>query len=327
MKRMLALLLALMLLLAACGKKEETPAPEPAPTPSLPVEEDISLAELNMEFVVGARDTEQLMKLKAEFPDVFQKALAEFDVDAAAVNVTFGSSADATAQALASGAVQVGFLPAQSYYAAEGMIAVASGLQMADETTVYSLIMPVELGLGEERSEETDDFSTDVPEDIIEGFDPQEALAVIAAEDLICAVPTGDEVALRALEYMLAQVRPDIDFSEVENIQEYGTFTANLFDADLVVRSGMDALSDSRFPTLTGIVLGGSIVAVSAADEIVSSEQFRNALSRAIEEIQQSEVWCGVFDYYGDAYYLPIMEEEEILTRWLYGYSEEKPEF
>ena len=332
MKRLFALLLALMLLLAACGKKEESPAPAPAPqpAPSAPVEEDISLAELNVEFVAGSRDTAQLMKLKGEFPDVFQKALAEFDVDVEKVNVTFGASADATAKALADGNVQVAFLPARSYYEHGGsMFAVALGLAAEEETEIYSIVMPVELGEliadGEEGAPETD--GAEVPEDIIPGFDPLEALSAIPAEELVCAVPAQDKVALRALEYMLAQLRPDIDFAAVENIREYTTFTSNLFDADLVVRSGMGALTDSRFPTLTGIVLGGNILAVSGADEIIAGEQFRKALERAVEEIQMSEVWRPVLGYYGEAYYMPIQPEEEALTRWLYGFTEEKPLF
>jgi len=332
MKRMLALTLALamVLSLAACGKKEETPAPAPQPAPSAPVEEDISLAELNVEFVAGSRDTAQLMKLKGEFPEVFQKALAEFDVDVEKVNVTFGASADATAKALADGNVQVAFLPARSYYEHGGsMFAVALGLAAEEETEIYSIVMPVELGEliadGEEGAPETD--GAEVPEDIIPGFDPLEALSAIPAEELVCAVPVQDEVALRALEYMLAQLRPDIDFAAVENIREYTTFTSNLFDADLVVRRGMGALTDSRHPILTGIALGGSVVAVSAEDEIIAGEDFRAAAADALEEIQGSEVWRPVLAYYGDGVYLPIQPEEEALTRWLYGLTEEKPLF
>jgi len=337
MKRMLALTLALamVLSLAACGKKEETPAPAPQPAPSAPVEEDISLAELNVEFVAGSRDTAQLMKLKGEFPDVFQKALAEFDVDVEKVNVTFGASADATAQALAAGAVQLAFLPARSYYqAGASAIAIASGSVAGDETEIYALVMPVELGelgVGGEGTEETAPYSDGaeerVPEDIIAGIDALEALAAIPAEELIIALPTEDEMAWRALEYMLSGLRPDVDVAKLENVREYTTFTSNLFDADLVVRRGMGALTDSRHPILTGIALGGSVVAVSAEDEIIAGEDFRAAAADALEEIQGSEVWRPVLAYYGDGVYLPIQPEEEALTRWLYGLTEEKPLF
>lgn len=325
MKRILALVLVLALCLAGCGKKEEeAPAPAPEkPAPTVPVKEDLTIAELAVEFVADGRNTEDMLKLKAEFPDVMKKALAEFDVDVERVTVTFGASAAATAEALAAGSVQVGFLPGRSYYeAGESLIAIATGIQTEGETEVYSLVMPVELGEldGEETAE-------NAPEDIIPGFDPLEALAVISAEELVCAIPAEDEMALRALEFMLFQLRPDIDFTKVENIREYTTFTSNLFDTDLVVRKGMEALSDSRHPALTGIALGGSMIAVSAADEVAAGEAFRAALSRAIDEIQLSEVWSAVFDYYGGAYYIPTSPEEERLSRWLYGYSDKKPAF
>ena len=66
MKRMFSFFLALALLavLSGCGKQEPTPSRPDEPTP--PPEEGITLAELNVEFVAGDRDTDALMQLPME---------------------------------------------------------------------------------------------------------------------------------------------------------------------------------------------------------------------------------------------------------------------
>ena len=114
MKRILSFLLALTLLaaLAGCGKREETP--EPSGEQTLPTEDGITLAELNVEFVAGERDTDALLELKKELPPLLVGALADEGVTVGKVNVTFGASDEATADALARGTVQVGFLPTET---------------------------------------------------------------------------------------------------------------------------------------------------------------------------------------------------------------------
>ena len=119
MKRMFSFFLALALLavLSGCGKREPTPSRPDEPTP--PPEEGITLAELNVEFVAGERDTDALMQLKKELPPLLIGALADEGVTVGRVNVTFGASDEATADALAHGSVQVGFMPMETYLAHE----------------------------------------------------------------------------------------------------------------------------------------------------------------------------------------------------------------
>ena len=92
MKRMFSFFLALALLavLSGCGKQEPTPSRPDEPTP--PPEEGITLAELNVEFVAGDRDTDALMQLKKELPPLLIGALADEGVTVGRVNVTFGAS-------------------------------------------------------------------------------------------------------------------------------------------------------------------------------------------------------------------------------------------
>lgn len=106
MKRMFSFFLALALLavLSGCGKQEPTPSKPDEPTP--PPEEGITLTELNVEFVAGDRDTDALMQLKKELPPLLIGALADEGVTVGRVNVTFGASDEATADALARGSVQ-----------------------------------------------------------------------------------------------------------------------------------------------------------------------------------------------------------------------------
>ena len=114
MKRMFSFFLALALLavLSGCGKREPTPSRPDEPTP--PPEEGITLAELNVEFVAGDRDTDALMQLKKELPPLLIGALADEGVTVGRVNVTFGASDEATADALARGSVQVRFRPMET---------------------------------------------------------------------------------------------------------------------------------------------------------------------------------------------------------------------
>ena len=101
-------------MLSGCGKQEPTPSRPDEPTP--PPEEGITLAELNVEFVAGDRDTDALMQLKKELPPLLLiGALADEGVTVGRVNVTFGASDEATADALARGSVQVGFMPMETY--------------------------------------------------------------------------------------------------------------------------------------------------------------------------------------------------------------------
>ena len=126
MKRMFSFFLAFALLavLSGCGKREPTPSRPDEPTP--PPEEGITLAELNVEFVAGDRDTDALMQLKKELPPLLIGALADEGVTVGRVNVTFGASDEATADALARGSVQVGFMPMETYLAHEDTLRLVS---------------------------------------------------------------------------------------------------------------------------------------------------------------------------------------------------------
>lgn len=116
MKRLFSFFLALCLSLSliSCGT-----ATVPAPGSEDPSEpepiEPLALDTLRVEFVVGERDTDELLKLKAELPPLLIAALADEGVDVGTVEVTFGTSADATVFALRDSSVDMAFLPSEVY--------------------------------------------------------------------------------------------------------------------------------------------------------------------------------------------------------------------
>ncbi len=131
MKKGLAALLVLMLMLslAGCGKKNDTDAP--SGDDAIP-ETPIKLETLHVEFVKGERDVDDLLTLKDALPLV--DALSERNVEVGSAAVTFGTSAEATAQALADGSVDIAFLPLTACFDHEDTITLAL-VQDADEGT------------------------------------------------------------------------------------------------------------------------------------------------------------------------------------------------
>ena len=133
MKKGLAVLLALVLTLslAGCRKKNDTDAP--GDDDAIP-ETPIKLETLRVEFVKGERDVDDLLALKDTLPLV--AALSERNVEVGSAAVTFGTSAEATAQALADGSVDVAFLPLTACFDHEDTITLALVQDADDGTTI-----------------------------------------------------------------------------------------------------------------------------------------------------------------------------------------------
>ena len=202
MKRMFSFFLALALLavLSGCGKQEPTPSRPDEPTP--PPEEGITLAELNVEFVAGDRDTNALMQLKKELPPLLIGALADEGVTVGRVNVTFGASDEATADALARGSVQVGCMPLETYLAHEDVLRLVSvPEEPAGDTERVGLYFPVSdqnrtLRAAFEK-DAADGGALHVWETLLGSF------WMDNGSDPVFAVPVDDDVARRFLDSMM----------------------------------------------------------------------------------------------------------------------------
>lgn len=106
----LLLALALLLGLTACGQKE--PEVEAPPVEEVP----LRLETLAVEISKGDLGPQRLTAAVKELPEVLQDYFADTgDVEIGEVSVTVGSSASATAQALAAGSIDLAFLPAEAF--------------------------------------------------------------------------------------------------------------------------------------------------------------------------------------------------------------------
>lgn len=140
MKKLFPLLLALVLLLSGCGRREETP-PAPAQDPASETEEPsegpsgaggypLELDILRIEICRSGLGSERLMEAVRTLPELLRSTLEEDQsISADTVQVTIGSSPAATVQALNEGAVDIAILPAEGFAGQETEAAVllASG--------------------------------------------------------------------------------------------------------------------------------------------------------------------------------------------------------
>ena len=264
MKRMFSFFLALALLavLSGCGKQEPTPSKPDEPTP--PPEEGITLTELNVEFVAGDRDTDALMQLKKELPPLLIGALADEGVTVGRVNVTFGASDEATADALARGSVQVGFMPMETYLAHKDTLRLVSvpeepagdgGALHAWETLLGSFWMD-------------------------NGSDP------------VFAVPVDDDVARRFLDSMMDVNANGMMADSIPRLTEYVSADEVFSTADLVVLHG-EAPDEALWMEIYGCTVGGE-----TADAIVGGDEFAAALLAALEKLSADETAQTVLRLY-----------------------------
>ena len=265
MKRMFSFFLALALLavLSGCGKQEPTPSRPDEPTP--PPEEGITLAELNVEFVAGDRDTDALMQLKKELPPLLIGALADEGVTVGRVNVTFGASDEATADALARDTERVGlYFPVsdqnRTLRAAFEKDAADGGALHAWETLLGSFWMD-------------------------NGSDP------------VFAVPVDDDVARRFLDSMMDMNANGMTADSIPRLTEYVSADEVFSTADLVVLHG-EAPDEALWMEIYGCTVGGETVSVSTADAIVGGDEFAAALLAALEKLSADETAQTVLRLY-----------------------------
>lgn len=297
MKRIFSLLLAIALLAALAGCRKREPAPDRPDEPVPPEEEGIVLAELNVEFSTGTRDMDELMRLKKEFSPLLIAALGEEGVKVGKVNVTFGTSDEATADALAHGTVQVGFVPMETYAAhAEAMRAVCVSDEGADGVERIGLYLPAS------------DQSRTLRADFEKNAAHSSALSAWSTllggfwmgngVNPVFAVPAEDEAALRFLDSMMDINGSGMTAESIPHLIEYTDADTALSDAELVVLHSSGKPDEGLWTEVYSCPLGGGVVAVSTADDIVNSDEFAAALCAAMEAVSADETAQTVLRLY-----------------------------
>lgn len=296
MKRMFSFFLALALLavLSGCGKQEPTPSRPDEPTP--PPEEGITLAELNVEFVAGDRDTDALMQLKKELPPLLIGALADEGVTVGRVNVTFGASDEATADALARGSVQVGFMPMETYLAHEDTLRLVSvPEEPAGDTERVGLYFPV--------SDQNRTLRAAFEKDAAGGGALHAWETLLGSfwmdngSDPVFAVPVDDDVARRFLDSMMDVNANGMTADSIPRLTEYVSADEVFSTADLVVLHG-EAPDEALWMEIYSCMVGGETVSVSTADAIVGGDEFAAALLAALEKLSADETAQTVLRLY-----------------------------
>ncbi len=122
MKKTLALLLVLvmMLSLVACGGKEEpaeTQAAAPVEAEAAPAETEAAkphFEKLTLEFV-PSKDADVIIAGTQNLPELVKAEMANLGYEIDEVEITVGTNYDATGEAMAAGAIDLGWLPGGTY--------------------------------------------------------------------------------------------------------------------------------------------------------------------------------------------------------------------
>ena len=120
MKKILAMLLALVMVLslAACGSKTdaptEAPSTEAADTTAATEQARPHFDKLTLEFV-PSKDADVIIAGTANLPELVKAEMARLGYDIDEVDITVGTSYDATGEAMSAGTIDIGWLPGGTY--------------------------------------------------------------------------------------------------------------------------------------------------------------------------------------------------------------------
>ena len=122
MKKILALTMALILVLslAACGAKDTTPETTAAATAAATEEAVETEAarphfdKLTLEFV-PSKDADVIIAGTENLPELVKAEMAKLGYDIDEVDITVGTSYDATGEAMSAGTIDLGWLPGGTY--------------------------------------------------------------------------------------------------------------------------------------------------------------------------------------------------------------------
>lgn len=313
MKRFVFFLVACLLALsfAACGADTTPTAPD---DPSADAPEELTLDALRVEFVIGERDTDALMALQKELPPLLIDALAQWGCTVGKINITFGASAEATAQALQSGSIDVAFLPSEVYAACGNALRVAAAQIPTPEMQLETVFLLL--------------TESDVSRTIKEKDYAATYLDAHAGE-LVWLLPTGDEAAARCANRWLDYTcNLSLDDVTVKYYADAAALAPNA--GDILVLRGTDGDITVDDWIIDSCILEGECVAVNAADRITGSDEFVFALKSALFSLSGDNPegnaalahYATVGSYVG---YTPTYDAAYDAMRYALGYLDEVP--
>ena len=270
-----------------------------------------------MEFVAGDRDTDELIELKKELPPLLIGALADEGVTVGRVNVTFGASDEATADALARGSVQVGFVPMETYLAHEDALRLTSFALLPE---------PELLNYGASWCA----GQTERGEAICQKAENGHAIEALTWDDIKDASWFMPRDGFPR-EWIDAYLYANFDGHTVDDLQHV-TFPdgqePNATDHDLFVTypsTAAEGLAVELLHLASGQIYPEAAV-VSTSDAIVSSDEFAEALAAALENesIQALMPLYGVAEYDSIFLYGDRLDDARMLYAYRQAMSESK---
>ena len=288
-------------------ERQDTPEEQPdAPEeqPDTPEEESVALefASLGVEFVIGERDSGALLELKKTFPALLKAALEAQGCTVSDVNLTFGTSAAATVQALRSGEVQLAWLPSEVYAAEGGALhALAEEIRPAEAEETLGVYLTC----------------TQAARKLAEQSGTAEELL-----QLSWAIPAGDETALRFLDSFLT-ARCGKDADALTNVTLYRTrddLNPGGVDAVVLYADETDGLALSG--VLDTLPLCGECVAAGDG-EVLRSAAFRRAFQAALAALTQPDTdGAAALARYGSGEYRAVSDADFARLRFVLGEAE-----
>lgn len=213
------------------------------------------------------------------------------------VNVTFGASDEATADALARGSVQGRLHADGDVSGAQGH---AAGWSLCrrnppGDTERVGLYFPA--------SDQNRTLRAAFEKDAADGGALHAWETLLGSfwmdngSDPVFAVPVDDDVARRFLDSMMDVNANGMMADSIPRLTEYVSADEVFSTADLVVLHG-EAPDEALWMEIYGCTVGGETVSVSTADAIVGGDEFAAALLAALEKLSADETAQTVLRLY-----------------------------
>lgn len=286
MKRVLAMLIAMILLLCACGGEENAALPEAELTA-----EPIVLESLTLECSAPRGSDSSFLAAANAFAAALKEALAAEDVEIGSVQLTFSRMDAATADALVGGGVTLGVMGVGGALVDEGTVLL--GLSGNADELSCGLLIAGESEYGKQLA-----WRTKTSQLTAEEWSRAEIGAVEGDHVLIAA---ARQLLYESAGYTLEEYRSYATTEELLAATKRG-------DVDAAVIRAEEA-EESWALTENAALYEGTVVLSGAAEEL-QSEAAREALIRAFLSVAETDAGKVLLKQYGCGGFAAVKAEE-----------------